>query len=164
MDRSLDVALVRLGHALGLQSVAQERRGVHSTLESIPLPAEEVIGVAAIASAILIAPSEWVSIRPPATGTYRLNPVVFHMVSRATCGMRMGCEDRASTGSNKSSLARVVHMILMVRRIEILCRPSSYYFDISIGRPGAAVQARAERGEGGGRIVRRRGATHAGKW
>ncbi len=154
VDRRRDIALVRLGHALRLDPVAEQGSRVHSALESIAFPAElhmafrqftysqatascyhgrpctrsrtyQVITVCSVAALVQIVVAPDEGLR-----AVRRPQGLVVVVSRVPHGLKgdlrhaNGVRGRASTGSDESSFPCVVHVILVVGAIEVLAVPA----------------------------------------
>lgn len=118
-----DRAPVRLGDALGLEAVAQQRGRVHGALERVALPAEDVVGVGAVAGAVLVAPDE--RLRPvlgPEVAVVE-RPRVPHGLERHVWHADR-VRGRAGPVRHEAAPARVVHVVLVVGRVEVLAVPA----------------------------------------
>jgi hypothetical protein len=127
VDEILDSALVHGVNGLRLERTAvlasvEHARGVHSALERISLPAEEVIGVCSESLLVTVAQDEGVAaIRGPHVG--ELGGIPQSLIrdlgntDGVGCGARAGVLERVADG--------VVHVSLVVGRIEVLAIPAS---------------------------------------
>ena len=127
VDEGLDGALVHVGHGLRLERApvlaALEHAGrVHGALERVALPAEEVVGVGAVALVVL-GEAEHEGVGPAAAPhAVELGRVPEGLVGDLGGADRM--RGRAWPGGLEGLLGRVVHVRLVVGRVEVLAVPA----------------------------------------
>jgi hypothetical protein len=126
MER-LDSALVHHSHILRLQRPSilaglEHAWGIHSALERVALPAEEVIGMRAVALLVTIAQEERVrTVLGPHGVELSCIPQSLVGYLRHAYGVR----GRAWAGRLECLFHRAIHMRLMVGAIEVLAVPAS---------------------------------------
>ena len=123
--------MVGLGHALDRKTVTEQRPRVHGPLESVILPSEEIVPVGTVADAVVVAPDEWLrAVLGPLGPVVELGGVPHGFKSHLGHANWVRC--RARAGGDESSPVRVVHVVLVVRGIEVLAIPASKIRSVSV--------------------------------